>query len=222
MFIPLFTVSLLQIINKSKKDPSEEIEILRRYGQHPNIIALKDVRAILVYNVLRYLFVLHQLEPLFMSWSGTSIQSLTGIWRREFCLPRDRPYERWRTARQDFTSEIFLWERGLCCSFYNVQDCGISALARCKSCTQSTYPYLSLKMLNVHQVLLLYHSAILVSILQVVHRDLKPSNILYVDESGNPESIRICDFGFAKQLRAENGLLMTPCYTANFVAPEVI
>lgn len=56
---------------------------------------------------------------------------------------------------------------------------------------------------------------------QVVHRDLKPSNILYVDDSGNPESIRICDFGFAKQLRANNGLLMTPCYTANFVAPEV-
>lgn len=56
---------------------------------------------------------------------------------------------------------------------------------------------------------------------QVVHRDLKPSNILYVDESGNPECLRICDFGFAKQLRAENGLLMTPCYTANFVAPEV-
>lgn len=58
-------------------------------------------------------------------------------------------------------------------------------------------------------------------VLQVVHRDLKPSNILYVDDSGNPESIRICDFGFAKQLRANNGLLMTPCYTANFVAPEV-
>ncbi|VDO83776.1 unnamed protein product [Schistosoma mattheei] len=34
--------------------------------------------------------------------------------------------------------------------------------------------------------------------------------------------MRICDFGFAKQLRAENGLLMTPCYTANFVAPEVL
>ncbi|XP_026130485.1 ribosomal protein S6 kinase alpha-1-like, partial [Carassius auratus] len=57
---------------------------------------------------------------------------------------------------------------------------------------------------------------------KVVHRDLKPSNILYVDESGNPESLRICDFGFAKQLRADNGLLMTPCYTANFVAPEVL
>ena len=27
---------------------------------------------------------------------------------------------------------------------------------------------------------------------------------------------RICDFGFAKQLRADNGMLMTPCYTGNF------
>ena len=56
----------------------------------------------------------------------------------------------------------------------------------------------------------------------VVHRDLKPSNMLYADQSGSPESLRIGDFGFAKQLRAENGLLMTPCYTANFVAPEVL
>ena len=64
-------------------------------------------------------------------------------------------------------------------------------------------------------------SAIESLFLQVVHRDLKPSNILYADISGNPEGLRICDFGFAKQLKAENGLLMTPCYTANFVAPEV-
>uniref|UniRef100_A0A8C5D9H9 non-specific serine/threonine protein kinase n=1 Tax=Gouania willdenowi TaxID=441366 RepID=A0A8C5D9H9_GOUWI len=56
----------------------------------------------------------------------------------------------------------------------------------------------------------------------VVHRDLKPSNIRYSDDSGLPESIRICDFGFAKQLRAENGLLMTPCYTATFMAPEIL
>lgn len=33
----------LQIIDKSKRDPTEEIEILLRYGQHPNIITLKDV-----------------------------------------------------------------------------------------------------------------------------------------------------------------------------------
>lgn len=54
-----------------------------------------------------------------------------------------------------------------------------------------------------------------------MHRDLKPSNIRYSDDTGVPESLRICDFGFAKQLRAENGLLMTPCYTATFMAPEV-
>ncbi len=59
-------------------------------------------------------------------------------------------------------------------------------------------------------------------ILKVVHRDLKPANILYADEGGDPSTLRIIDFGFAKQLRAENGLLTTPCYTANFVAPEVL
>uniref|UniRef100_A0A1I8F6F8 Non-specific serine/threonine protein kinase n=1 Tax=Macrostomum lignano TaxID=282301 RepID=A0A1I8F6F8_9PLAT len=44
----------------------------------------------------------------------------------------------------------------------------------------------------------------------VVHRDLKPSNLVYASEDGSPESLRVCDFGFAKQLRADNGLLMTP------------
>lgn len=56
----------------------------------------------------------------------------------------------------------------------------------------------------------------------VVHRDLKPSNIMYSDRNHDPRSIRLCDFGFAKQVRAENGLLMTPCYTASWVAPEVL
>ena len=56
---------------------------------------------------------------------------------------------------------------------------------------------------------------------------LRPLNVCgilctwFICLSGTPESLRIADFGFAKQLRAENGLLMTPCYTANFVAPEV-
>ena len=40
------TPCLFQIIDKSKRDPSEEIEILLRYGQHPNIITLKDVSAL--------------------------------------------------------------------------------------------------------------------------------------------------------------------------------
>uniref|UniRef100_A0A6I8S6V4 Ribosomal protein S6 kinase n=1 Tax=Xenopus tropicalis TaxID=8364 RepID=A0A6I8S6V4_XENTR len=132
-------------------DPSEEIEILRRYGQHPNIITLKDVYE-----------------------EGNSIYLVTELMRGGELLDR--------ILRQKFFSE---------------REANLVLLTVCK-----TVEYL--------------HSQ------GVVHRDLKPSNILYVDESGNPESIRICDFGFAKQLRAENGLLMTPCYTANFVAPEVL
>lgn len=56
----------------------------------------------------------------------------------------------------------------------------------------------------------------------VVHRDLKPSNILFADNTYRPESLRIIDFGFAKQLRDSNGLLMTPCYTMHYAAPEVL
>lgn len=44
---PLMGLTFLQIIDRAKKDPSEEIEILLRYGQHPNIITLKDVRKML-------------------------------------------------------------------------------------------------------------------------------------------------------------------------------
>ncbi|KAG5891958.1 hypothetical protein JTB14_002229 [Gonioctena quinquepunctata] len=56
----------------------------------------------------------------------------------------------------------------------------------------------------------------------VAHRDLKPANILFASDDHTPDTVTICDMGFAKQLRAENGLLMTPCYTANYVAPEVL
>ncbi|EPQ12066.1 Ribosomal protein S6 kinase alpha-6 [Myotis brandtii] len=111
----------VKVIDKSKRDPSEEIEILMRYGQHPNIITLKDVE-------------------------------------------------------REASDVLFVITK--------------------------TVDYLHCQ--------------------GVVHRDLKPSNILYMDESANADSIRICDFGFAKQLRGENGLLLTPCYTANFVAPEVL
>lgn len=56
----------------------------------------------------------------------------------------------------------------------------------------------------------------------VVHRDLKPSNLLYESVNQTPSSLKLCDMGFAKQLRADNGLLMTPCYTSTFAAPEVL
>ncbi|KAM7135269.1 ribosomal protein S6 kinase alpha-2 isoform 1-T1 [Molossus nigricans] len=141
----------VKIIDKSKRDPSEEIEILLRYGQHPNIITLKDV-----YD------------------DGKFVYLVTELMRGGELLDR---ILRQRCFSEREASDVL-------CTITRTMD------------------YL--------------HSQ------GVVHRDLKPSNILYVDESGNPESIRICDFGFAKQLRAENGLLMTPCYTANFVAPEVL
>ncbi|NWU70346.1 KS6A2 kinase, partial [Pterocles burchelli] len=141
----------VKIIDKSKRDPSEEIEILLRYGQHPNIITLKDV-----YDDGKYVYLVMELMR-----GGELLD---------------------RILRQKCFSE-------------REASAVLSTITR-------TVDYL--------------HSQ------GVVHRDLKPSNILYMDESGNPDSIRICDFGFAKQLRAENGLLMTPCYTANFVAPEVL
>ncbi|NXR41496.1 KS6A3 kinase, partial [Zosterops hypoxanthus] len=141
----------VKIIDKSKRDPTEEIEILLRYGQHPNIITLKDV-----YDDGKYVYVVTELMK-----GGELLDKI---------------------LRQKFFSE-----REASAVLFTITK---------------TVEYLHTQ--------------------GVFHRDLKPSNILYVDESGNPESIRICDFGFAKQLRAENGLLMTPCYTANFVAPEVL
>uniref|UniRef100_A0A3Q3WZ13 non-specific serine/threonine protein kinase n=1 Tax=Mola mola TaxID=94237 RepID=A0A3Q3WZ13_MOLML len=141
----------VKIISKAKRDPTEEVEILLRYGQHPNIITLKDV-----YDDGRSVFLVTELMK-----GGELLDKI---------------------LRQKFFSE-----REASAVLYTITK---------------TVEYLHVQ--------------------GVVHRDLKPSNILYVDESGNAESIRICDFGFAKQLRAENGLLMTPCYTANFVAPEVL
>uniref|UniRef100_A0A8C5FXR7 Ribosomal protein S6 kinase n=1 Tax=Gadus morhua TaxID=8049 RepID=A0A8C5FXR7_GADMO len=141
----------VKIIDKARKDPAEEIEILLRYGQHPNILTLKDV-----YD------------------AGNTVHLVQDLIRGDELLDKvlTMPNFRERDA-----SHI------LC------------TLAK-------TVEYL--------------HSQ------GVVHRDLKPSNIRFSDDTGNPESIRLCDFGFAKQLRAENGLLMTPCYTATFVAPEIL
>ncbi|KAJ6663221.1 hypothetical protein lerEdw1_010357 [Lerista edwardsae] len=142
---------IVQIIDKSKRDPSEEIEILMRYGQHPNIITLKDV-----YDDGKYIYLVTELMK-----GGELLD---------------------RILRQKYFSE-----REASAVLYTITK---------------TVDYLHCQ--------------------GVVHRDLKPSNILYMDDSNNADSIRICDFGFAKQLRGENGLLLTPCYTANFVAPEVL
>uniref|UniRef100_A0AAQ4QDK9 Ribosomal protein S6 kinase n=1 Tax=Gasterosteus aculeatus aculeatus TaxID=481459 RepID=A0AAQ4QDK9_GASAC len=151
----------VKIIERAKKDPSEEIEILLRYGQHPNIITLKDI-------------------------SGTH-PFLTNV------------YDDGQSVYlvQDLLRGAELLDRALTVPNFTERDASDIICTLTK-----TVEYL--------------HSQ------GVVHRDLKPSNLRYSDDSGLPESIRICDFGFAKQLRAENGLLMTPCYTATFMAPEVL
>ncbi|XP_076657470.1 ribosomal protein S6 kinase 2 beta [Halictus rubicundus] len=141
----------VKVIDKSKRDPTEEIEILLRYGRHPHIVTLKAVhedekRAYLVLDLLR---------------GGELLDRL---------LQRRNLTEREAAeVMYTITSVIhYLHENG------------------------------------------------------VVHRDLKPSNVLYSEPGADPATLCLCDLGFAKQLRAENGLLMTPCYTANFVAPEVL
>ncbi|CAH8570364.1 unnamed protein product [Schistosoma turkestanicum] len=141
----------VKIIDKSKRDAREEVEILLRHHNHPNIVSVADVyeNEHLVYLVMEYL-------------KGGEL--LDRIFREKLLSEREASNVTYVIA--------------------------------------NTLSYLHTNM--------------------VVHRDLKPSNILYADDSGNASSLRICDFGFAKQLRAENGLLMTPCYTANFVAPEVL
>ncbi|XP_028293936.1 ribosomal protein S6 kinase alpha-2 [Gouania willdenowi] len=141
----------VKIIDKVKRDPSDEIEILLRYGQHQNIISIKDV-----------------------------------------------------------------FDDGHC--VFLVQDLlrGEELLDRALTQTHFTEKHASDIICTLTKTVEYLHSQ------GVVHRDLKPSNIRYSDDSGLPESIRICDFGFAKQLRAENGLLMTPCYTATFMAPEIL
>ncbi|XP_011932662.1 PREDICTED: ribosomal protein S6 kinase alpha-6 isoform X5 [Cercocebus atys] len=112
------------------------------------------------------------------------------------------------------------------------EDIGVGSYSVCKRCVHATTNMeFAVKIIDKSkrdpseeiEILMRYgqHPNI-ITLKDVVHRDLKPSNILYMDESASADSIRICDFGFAKQLRGENGLLLTPCYTANFVAPEVL
>lgn len=141
----------VKIIDKFKRDCQEEVEILLRYGQHPNILTVYDV-----YQDATSVYIIMEL--------------LKGGELLDRILNQKHFSEREASAVLEVIAKTmkFLHDNG------------------------------------------------------VVHRDLKPSNIMYADESGSPESLRICDFGFAKQMRAENGLLMTPCYTANFVAPEVL
>jgi serine/threonine protein kinase len=141
----------VKIMNIAQKDPQEELEILLRHSQHPNIITCRDI---------------------FLN--GAKIFLVLELCRGGELLDK-------------IIARKFLTEKEAA----------------------------SILKVIVNAVEFLHRNG-------VVHRDLKPSNILFSDNTERAESLRIIDFGFAKQLRDENGLLMTPCYTAHYAAPEVL
>jgi serine/threonine protein kinase len=53
----------------------------------------------------------------------------------------------------------------------------------------------------------------------IAHRDLKPENLLLSTKNPDTATIKLTDFGFAKEV---NSGLVTPCYTPYYVAPEVL
>lgn len=50
-------------MDKEKRDPSEEVEILLRFGHHPNIITLRDVSSCV------YMYMVWILNKNFIFWS---------------------------------------------------------------------------------------------------------------------------------------------------------
>ncbi len=155
----------MQIVNKAKRDPTEEVEILLRYSHQQNIVRLHDVFE-----------------------DQHSVYLILELCRGGELLDK--------ILKQKFFSER--------------EAAGVMLKIA------NTVAYLHSNQVHIYKLKsITFYS-------QVVHRDLKPSNLMYADKSAAPDSLRVIDFGFAKQLRAENGLLMTPCYTAQFVAPEVL
>lgn len=55
----------------------------------------------------------------------------------------------------------------------------------------------------------------------IVHRDLKPENVLYVDSSDDSPLV-IADFGIAKELHSDDGLIFKAAGSLGYVAPEVL
>ncbi|KAG1714899.1 Ribosomal protein S6 kinase alpha-1 [Nymphon striatum] len=187
----------VKIIDKSKRECLEEIEILLRYGHHSNIITLRDVTSIR--ECILALLANAHFSKILKKLRNFSAYLMCVISRNVKVPHAFYVYE--DSKHVYLVTELMrggeLLDRILSKSHFHEQEASIVM-----ETITNTVHYL-------------HHNG-------VVHRDLKPANILYADKTYQPQSLRICDFGFAKQLRAENGLLMTPCYTANFVAPEVL
>ena len=60
--------------------------------------------------------------------------------------------------------------------------------------------------------------------MKVIHRDIKPENLLFDIETEDVTAtqIKVVDFGFARlKPEMESGML-TPCFTLQYAAPEVL
>ncbi|CAF0950478.1 unnamed protein product [Didymodactylos carnosus] len=57
--------------------------------------------------------------------------------------------------------------------------------------------------------------------MNIAHRDLKPENLLFTSTAEDAE-LKLTDFGFAKECTSSAKSLHTPCYTAYYVAPEIL
>jgi serine/threonine protein kinase len=58
----------------------------------------------------------------------------------------------------------------------------------------------------------------------IVHRDLKPGNIMLVSRRGDPDFVKVCDFGIAKAQTSREGAGLTMkglvCGTPEYMSPE--
>ncbi|KAG8590022.1 hypothetical protein GDO81_006598 [Engystomops pustulosus] len=103
----------VKIIDKSKRDPTEEIEILLRYGQHPNIITLKDV-----YDDGKYVYLVTELMK------GGEL--LDKILRQKFFSEREASavlhtitktveylHSQWVLKRQGYDAACDIWSLGV-------------------------------------------------------------------------------------------------------------
>ena len=55
----------------------------------------------------------------------------------------------------------------------------------------------------------------------VVHRDLKPENLLF-DSNAEDSQVKVVDFGFARLKPNFDSGMLTPCFTLQYAAPEVL
>nr|CAD7442343.1 unnamed protein product [Timema bartmani] len=222
----------VKVIDKNKKDCQEEVEILLRWGHHPNIVTLRDVyeddRAVylvmelmrggeLLDRIIRHKFFSEKEASAIMQVVVSTVQYLHQHGVSETftqSLPVGFLEQIMGYFQYGFHFSQHIGHENQC--LFGMSEGSTNSGLEAQGLEMNSRPCGDSPNLDRTRAFLWDFSC------QVVHRDLKPANILYASETSNPEALRICDFGFAKQLRAENGLLMTPCYTANFVAPEVL